>query len=72
MQNIGDLTTEEVEGWTAPEIRRSKPVYFCQKRFFDIVFSLVALVVLFPLYLIISIAIKIEEPRGSVILGAQL
>lgn len=72
MQNIGDLATKEVEGWTAPEIRRSKPVYFCLKRFFDIAFSLVALVVLSPLYLIIATAIKIEDPRGSVILGAQL
>ena len=72
MQNIGDLTIEEVEGWTAPEIRRSKQVYFCLKRFFDIVFSLVALVVLSPLYLIIATAIKIEDPKGPVILGAQL
>ena len=69
-------TIEECEGWSAEEIRRSKPVYFFIKRVFDILFSLLLIVLLSPLFLIIAIAIKVEDPKGPIIfkqdrIGAQ-
>ena len=60
-------TIEECEGWNAEEIRRSKPVYFFIKRVFDILFSLLLIVLLSPLFLIIAIAIKVEDPKGPII-----
>ena len=69
-------TIEECEGWSSEEIRRSKPVYFFIKRVFDILFSLLLIVLLSPLFLIIAIAIKVEDPKGPIIfkqdrIGAQ-
>ncbi len=43
-----------------------KPVYTFLKRVFDIVFSLLALILLSPFFLIIAIAIKIDDPNGPV------
>ncbi len=43
-----------------------KPVYTFFKRIFDIIFSALALILLSPIFLIISIAIKIDDPRGTV------
>ena len=60
-------TIEECEGWSAEGIRRSKPVYFFIKRVFDILFSLLLMVLLSPLFLIIAIAIKVEDPKGPII-----
>ena len=44
---------------------RSKHVYWKMKRGLDILFSFIALVVLSPLLLVISIAILIDDPKGS-------
>ena len=60
-------TIEECEGWSVEGIRRSKPVYFFVKRIFDFLFSLLALIVFSPLFLIIALAIKIEDPKGPII-----
>ena len=60
-------TIEECEKLNADEIKRSKPVYFFIKRIFDILFSLFLIILLSPLYLIIAIAIKIEDPKGPII-----
>lgn len=37
-------------------------IYFCLKRFLDIVFSIIGIVLSFPIMIIISIAIKIDSP----------
>ncbi|SET99957.1 sugar transferase [Paenibacillus sp. NFR01] len=54
-------------------VRRTgdKPVtlYLIAKRIFDIAASAVALIVLSPLFLILALAIKLEDPRGSVFFG---
>ena len=70
------VTIEECEGWSVEVIRRSKPVYFFLKRIFDFLFSLIAIIVFSPLFLIIAIAIKAEDPNGPIIfkqdrIGAQ-
>lgn len=45
---------------------KKKPVYDCFKRFFDIVLSTFALIVLSPVFLGVAIAIKCED-GGKVI-----
>ena len=44
------------------------PVYMFCKRAMDIIGSLAGLILLSPLLLIIEIAIKIEDPKGSIFL----
>lgn len=46
---------------------KKKPVYTFFKRVFDILFSALALILLSPFFLIIAIAIKIDDPKGLVI-----
>lgn len=41
-------------------------IYRGSKRIFDFLASLLGLIVLLPLFLIVSIAIKIEDPRGPI------
>ena len=47
------------------DMLRNKPVYRVLKRFFDIVLSVFALVVLSPLLLLVALAIFIDDPHGS-------
>ncbi|WP_024623712.1 sugar transferase [Lactiplantibacillus fabifermentans] len=48
------------------ERQRHRYVYRSIKRLFDFVASFVGLIVLSPLFLIVAIAIKVEDPKGSV------
>ncbi len=47
------------------DVLKGKPVYRFFKRFFDIVLSLFALVVLFPFLVLIAAIIFIDDPHGS-------
>ncbi|MDO4305290.1 MAG: sugar transferase [Eubacteriales bacterium] len=47
------------------EVLRSKRKYWIGRRAQDIVFSFAALIVLFPLMLLIALAIYIDDPHGS-------
>jgi lipopolysaccharide/colanic/teichoic acid biosynthesis glycosyltransferase len=49
------------------EVIQEKNFYIFCKRIIDIIGALVGMIVLTPLFLIIMIAIKIEDPKGSVI-----
>lgn len=49
-----------------PESVEKKYVYFFTKRIIDIIGSSVGLILLSPLFLIISIMMKIEEPQGPI------
>lgn len=51
----------------ARRLRSGRLAYRVLKRFFDIVFSLVVLVALSWLYLIVAIAIKLDDPEGPVL-----
>ena len=42
-----------------------------QKRVFDFIFSLIALILLSPIFLIISILIKVKSPDGDIFFGHQ-
>lgn len=44
----------------------SRVMYRLWKRMFDFVASLTALIILSPIFLIIAVAIKVDDPRGSV------
>jgi len=48
------------------EYQRHRYIYRIAKRLFDVVASLIGLVLLSPVFLVIAIAIKIEDPRGPV------
>lgn len=47
-------------------VYKPKPVYDFFKRIFDFLFSLIAIILLSPIFLIISIMIKIDDPKGPV------
>ena len=47
-----------------------KPIYECIKRIFDLVVSLVAVIVLSPILLVIALAIRLED-RGPILYRAQ-
>lgn len=44
-------------------------IYFFIKRTIDIVGSLLGIIILFPIFLIVALAIKIEDPKGNIIFG---
>lgn len=48
-------------------VYKPKPIYDVVKRIFDFVFSLIAIILFSPFFLIISILIKIDDPKGPVI-----
>ncbi|AKP65321.1 sugar transferase [Levilactobacillus koreensis] len=45
---------------------QKKRVYHICKRVFDLIMSVIALVVLWPVFLVIAIAIKVDDPHGGV------
>ena len=64
----GAITEEDAEAAAAAErLRTGRWGYRVCKRAFDVVFSLAVLVFLSWLYLIIAIAIKLDDPKGPVI-----
>lgn len=50
----------------AQEKQKGKVLYRMIKRTMDFIFALMGLVILSPLFLIISILIKLEDPKGSI------
>lgn len=61
----------ETRSETTALIRRKKAAdgagYLFMKRLLDVVLSLVALMLLSPLFLVVALAIKWEDPKGSVL-----
>lgn len=59
---------EESEYPTEPmELAPNTSIFYrCLKRAFDLMSSLLALIVLSPLFLVVALAIKIEDPKGKV------
>ena len=43
----------------------ARPVYRTLKRLFDVVFSLCVLVILSPLFLVLALAVWLDDPKGS-------
>lgn len=65
-----DCGSPEIDAETkaaAECLRSGRLAYRALKRFFDIIFSLVVLVGLSWLYLIVAIAIKLDDPEGPVL-----
>lgn len=56
-----ERTTEQGDHVTSDKIRHPGKLYYIFKRFLDIVISSVALLLLWPIFLIIAIAIKIDD-----------
>ena len=47
----------------------SSSIYLFLKRFIDVVGSLLGILILSPIFLIVAIAIKVEDPKGSIFFG---
>ncbi len=64
---------EEVNGTTAVAIDtvevNDSPLYLFAKRLIDIVGSLCGLILLSPLFIVVAVLIKIEDPKGKVFFG---
>lgn len=50
---------------------KQKPVYFAIKRCFDVVASLMGMIVLSPVFMATAIAIKCEDPKGPVVFSQE-
>ncbi|MCE6030909.1 sugar transferase, partial [Lactiplantibacillus pentosus] len=62
-----ELKEREIRPITIDAVRQHRRYgYRFVKRVFDFVASLLGLIILSPLFLIIAIAIKLEDPKGSV------
>ncbi|MBC5995836.1 sugar transferase [Romboutsia ilealis] len=53
------------------EQTKEKKLYLATKRLIDIIGSLCGLILLSPLFIIVSILIKIEDPKGSIFYSQQ-
>lgn len=60
-----EMQVVEAVDYNTIELKNRKLYLFC-KRSMDIVASLLGLILLSPIFLIIAIAIKLEDPKGSI------
>lgn len=60
-----EIQVVEAVDYNTIELKNRKLYLFC-KRSMDIVASLLGLILLSPIFLIIAIAIKLEDPKGSI------
>ncbi|OIB03756.1 multidrug MFS transporter [Paenibacillus sp. LC231] len=67
-RNEADVVFEGASNYAkyALEDQKSKFLYLTVKRGMDLLFALLGLILLSPLFLIVSILIKLEDPKGSV------
>ncbi|MDM8129773.1 sugar transferase [Paraclostridium benzoelyticum] len=49
----------------------ASPIYLFLKRLIDITGSLIGLIILSPIFIVVSIAIKVEDPKGSIFFGQE-
>lgn len=49
----------------------TSPIYLFLKRLIDITGSLIGLIILSPIFIVVSIAIKLEDPKGSIFFGQE-
>lgn len=64
---IKDEVVVEVKNQEKEAIKQDSLPYLFIKRTMDIVLSLIGIIVLSPVFLIVSIIIKIEDPKGPVV-----
>lgn len=53
------------------EFYKKSKIYEVTKRTMDILLSLIAIIMLMPLFIIVAIAIKIEDPKGKIIFAQE-
>lgn len=49
----------------------ASPIYLFFKRLIDIMGSLIGLIILSPIFIVVSICIKLEDPKGSIFFGQE-
>lgn len=69
-QQVGSTGAKSVESSSQEIHPNTNPLYLVFKRLFDIIVSGLALIVLSPVMLLAALAIKIEDPKGSVFYNA--
>lgn len=62
---------EVLEDLQAMEIEASAMSYLLIKRFLDVVISIIGIAVLFPLFLLVVLMIKVEDPGGEIFFRQQ-
>ncbi|SMF92169.1 Sugar transferase involved in LPS biosynthesis (colanic, teichoic acid) [Paenibacillus uliginis N3/975] len=67
-RNEAEVVFEGTSKYTNYALEELKPkvLYLMVKRVMDFIFALIGLVLLLPLFLIVSILIKLEDPQGSI------
>ena len=66
MERTNEMIPAPLKQKTRLDEPKRKRWYLLSKRLFDVTFSLIAMLVLSPVFLITAIAIKIEDPKGKV------
>jgi len=66
MFSEGEIKLEYWEGQVDAKYQQSRHIYRSVKRIFDLVASFIGLILLSPLFLVVAIAIKIEDPTGPI------
>lgn len=68
---MGNVDPDAEVAVASERLREGRLIYRLAKRLFDIVFSLLILVALSWLFLLVAIAIKVDDPEGSVFFGQE-
>jgi len=66
MFSEGEIKLEYWEGQVDAKYQQSRHIYRSIKRIFDLVASFIGLILLSPLFLVVAIAIKVEDPEGPI------
>lgn len=62
---LGDASSKQSHPVSCLKMTKKRRVYLCIKRMQDTVLSALALIVLFPLMLLIALAVVIDDPQGG-------
>lgn len=65
-----DMNINNARKYEVVEVRNGI-IYLFLKRTIDILGALIGIILLSPLFLVVAIAIKIEDPKGSIIFGHE-
>lgn len=65
-----DMNINNARKYEVVEVRNGI-IYLFLKRTIDILGTLIGIILLSPLFLVVAIAIKIEDPKGSIIFGHE-
>ncbi|MFZ7121890.1 MAG: sugar transferase [Eubacteriaceae bacterium] len=62
-----DINSEKISRMTSQDIKKDSQMYLFTKRVMDILLSMIGLIALSPVFIIVAILIKLEDPEGTII-----